>query len=79
MTAATTSAGCPPARQLGALVRPFDDVPNAASGVTWLILGCYVPLLLVSLGLIVWQLATRRAEALAAESAQPAILREAMR
>jgi hypothetical protein len=33
-----------------------------ASGVTWLILTFYVPLLWVSLGLIVWQLYARRQE-----------------
>jgi len=36
-----------------------------ASGVTWLILAFYVPLLWVSLGLIVWQLYARRQEPLA--------------
>ncbi len=36
-----------------------------ASGVTWLILTVYVPLLWVSLGLIVWQLYSRRQEPLA--------------
>jgi hypothetical protein len=35
-----------------------------ASGVTWLILTVYVPLLWVSLGLIVWQLYSRRQEPL---------------
>jgi len=37
----------------------------SASGVTWLILTFYVPLLWVSLGLIVWQLYSRRREPLA--------------
>jgi hypothetical protein len=36
----------------------------AASGVTWLILTFYVPLLWVSLGLVVWQLYSRRQEPL---------------
>ena len=36
-----------------------------ASGVTWLILMFYVPLLWVTLGLIVWQLYARRREPLA--------------
>jgi hypothetical protein len=36
----------------------------AASGVTWLILTFYVPLLWVSLGLVVWQLHARRHEPL---------------
>jgi hypothetical protein len=35
-----------------------------ASGVTWLILTFYVPILYTSLGLIVWQLVRRRREAL---------------
>lgn len=37
----------------------------SASGVAWLILTFYVPLLWVSLGLIVWQLYARRQEPLA--------------
>jgi hypothetical protein len=37
----------------------------SASGVTWLILTFYVPLLWVSLGLIAWQLYARRQEPLA--------------
>jgi hypothetical protein len=36
----------------------------SASGVTWLILTFYVPLLWVSLGLVVWQLHARRQEPL---------------
>ena len=36
-----------------------------ASGLTWLILTFYVPLLWVSLGLVVWQLYARRHEPLA--------------
>jgi hypothetical protein len=54
----------------------FDTVTNvmggireqlfgAASGVTWFILSFYVPAIIVSLGLLVWQLYTRRGEALA--------------
>lgn len=38
---------------------------GAASGVTWMVLSFYVPLLMVSLGLLVWQLLTRRGEPLA--------------
>src|SRR5207247_645930 len=37
---------------------------GAASGVTWFILSFYVPVIIVSLGLLVWQLYTRRGEAL---------------
>lgn len=36
-----------------------------ATGVTWLVVGFYVPLLMVSLGLTVWQLSARRGEPLA--------------
>jgi hypothetical protein len=41
-----------------------ENLMGAAGGVTWLILGFYVPLLMVGLGLIVWQLYTRRGEAI---------------
>jgi hypothetical protein len=40
-----------------------------ASGLTWLILTFYVPLMWVSLGLIVWQLYSRRQEPLASKHA----------
>ncbi len=36
-----------------------------ANGVTWLVVSFYVPLIIVSLGLIVWQLSSRRGEPLA--------------
>jgi hypothetical protein len=39
-----------------------ENLMGAASGVTWLILGFYVPLLIVSLALIIWQLVARRGE-----------------
>lgn len=42
-----------------------ENLMGAASGATWLILGFYVPLLMVSLALIIWQLYARRGEALA--------------
>jgi len=45
-----------------------------ASGVTWLILTFYVPLLWVSLGLVVWQLYSRRREPLGPAPAKPATL-----
>ena len=45
-----------------------------ASGVTWLILTFYVPLLWVSLGLAVWQLYSRRREPLGSAPAKPATL-----
>jgi hypothetical protein len=41
-----------------------EELFATASGVTWLILTFYVPLLWVSLGLIVWQLYSRRHEPL---------------
>ncbi len=41
-----------------------ENLMGAASGVTWLILGFYVPLLVVSLALIIWQLYARRGEAI---------------
>jgi hypothetical protein len=41
-----------------------ENLMGAASGVTWLILGFYVPLLVVSLALIIWQLYSRRGEAI---------------
>ncbi len=53
----------------------FDTVTNvsggirehlfgAANGVTWMVVSFYVPLLMVSVGLTVWQLYTRRGEPL---------------
>ncbi len=42
-----------------------EHLMGAAGGVTWLTLGFYVPLLMVSLVLIIWQLYSRRGEALA--------------
>ena len=39
-----------------------EELFSTASGVTWLILTFYVPLLWVTLGLIAWQLYSRRAE-----------------
>jgi hypothetical protein len=38
---------------------------GAASGVTWMIVGFYVPALFVSLALLIWQLLARRGEVLA--------------
>ena len=42
-----------------------EHLMGAAGGVTWLTLGFYVPLLMVSLVLIIWQLYSRRGETLA--------------
>jgi hypothetical protein len=41
-----------------------EELFSTASGVAWLILTFYVPLLWVSLGLIVWQLCSRHREPL---------------
>jgi hypothetical protein len=41
-----------------------EHLMGAASGVTWLILGYYVPLVMVSLALIIWQLVARRGESI---------------
>lgn len=50
------------ANATGAGVR--EQLFASASGVTWLILTFYVPLLWVSLGLVIWQLYSRRREPL---------------
>jgi hypothetical protein len=54
-----------------------EHLLGAAGGVTWMILAFYVPLVVVSLVLIAWQLVTRRGEMLA-ERPRPAVLREAV-
>ena len=41
-----------------------EHLMGAASGVTWMILVFFVPMVVVSLALIVWQLLSRRSEAL---------------
>jgi len=41
-----------------------EHLMGAASGATWLILAFYVPLIVVSVVLLVWQLYARRGEAL---------------
>jgi hypothetical protein len=42
-----------------------EHLMGAAAGVTWLVLVFFVPMIIVSLVLLVWQLHTRRSEALA--------------
>jgi len=42
-----------------------EHLMGAASGVTWMILVFFVPAVVVSVGLLVWQLVSRRQEALA--------------
>jgi hypothetical protein len=45
-----------------------EHLMGAAGGVTWLVLVYYVPIVVVSLVLIIWQLYSRRGEALDHES-----------
>lgn len=47
-----------------------EHLMGAARGVTWMILVFFVPLVIVSLGLIVWQLLSRRNEALDGRSSE---------
>jgi hypothetical protein len=42
-----------------------EHLMGAATGVTWMILVFFVPAIIVSVGLLAWQLVTRRKEALA--------------
>jgi hypothetical protein len=44
------------------LISIQERTSETASALTWLILNLYVPLLVVSLGLVVWQLVSRRGE-----------------
>ena len=53
-----------------------ENLMGAASGVTWLILGFYVPLLIVSLALIIWQLYSRRGESLTGEQPRTGALQQ---
>jgi hypothetical protein len=46
-----------------------EHLMGAASGVVWMILVFYVPAIVVSVGLLIWQLVTRRHEAIAADGA----------
>jgi hypothetical protein len=48
----------------GTVAGLHEQLYDKAFGVTWLILAFYVPALWVSLGLIVWQLVSRRGEKL---------------
>jgi hypothetical protein len=41
-----------------------EHLMGAAGGITWMILVFFVPMVVVSLGLIIWQLISRRSEAL---------------
>ena len=53
-----------------------EQLFGAANNVTWMVVTYYVPLLMVSMGLTIWQLYTRRGEALErAVSAAPFELR----
>jgi hypothetical protein len=46
-----------------------EHLMGAASGVVWMILVFYVPAIVVSVGLLAWQLIARRHEAIAADAA----------
>ena len=46
-----------------------EHLMGAAGGVVWMILVFYVPAIVVSVGLLAWQLVVRRHEAIAAEAA----------
>lgn len=48
-----------------------ERTSETAHALTWLILNLYVPLLVVSLGLLVWQLVSRRGEDLDGADARP--------
>src|SRR5947207_11015626 len=41
-----------------------ENLLGAATGLTWLVLGFFVPMVMVIIGLLVWQLVARRNEAL---------------
>jgi hypothetical protein len=48
----------------------LEQLLATASGLTWLIVNFYAPLLWVSLGLMVWQLYSRRHESISSAYAQ---------
>jgi hypothetical protein len=54
-----------------------EHLIGRANGVTWLVLAFYVPMILVSLGLVVWQLYARRGEPLASEDRLTPVSRRA--
>jgi hypothetical protein len=47
-----------------------ENLFGAATGVTWMVVSFYVPFLMVSLGLTVWQLFARRGERIEATAAE---------
>jgi hypothetical protein len=49
-----------------------EHLMGAASGVTWMILVFFVPAVIVSIGLLAWQLVSRRHEALSERTRQSA-------
>ena len=54
-----------------------ENLFGAATNVTWMVVSFYVPLLMVSLGLIVWQLYARRGEhAEAATAERPRLVKQ---
>jgi hypothetical protein len=54
-----------------------EHLMGAASGVTWMILIFFVPMVIVSLALIIWQMLSRRSEALDASAGDDRRLRGA--
>lgn len=50
-----------------------ENLFGAATGVTWMVVSFYVPMLMVSLGLIVWQLYSRFGESIAVSAPVPQI------
>ena len=48
-----------------------EHLMGAATGVTWMILVFFVPAIIVSVGLLAWQLVSRRQEALAESNELP--------
>jgi hypothetical protein len=52
-----------------------EHTSETAHALTWLILNVYAPVLVVSLGLLVWQLVSRRGEDLGGEGPASGALR----
>lgn len=54
---------------IGIVRKAHEPLWGKASGVTWLILDLYIPLLIVSVPLLVWQLVSRRREPMSSAGA----------
>jgi len=61
------------------LGRGREEISAVATGINWLVQSFYVPLVPVTLGLIIWQLISRRREPLASPHIAVAVPREADR